>query len=306
MNPDIRNDIRITHKFWRIRSFFVRNFGDKTDFQVRNTKIRNDLGYDLRIEQIHFLEYLDSIKNKIKGKFNIEETVYLNSFRFLLGWTQSLMLNYSNRAILSKHLTRNFPRVLFGGALNSLTILASTHFAANQSYGLEGMNLFSFWLRAQFYQLLLSPLSAYSFSLMNVSKIKASPFSLVFCPTKIVSDSLLILSFGLKNSNYDMAEFLWIPTMVLSGLFLQLNYSLNSKAFGYKKVTETISFLKSNERPGILQVAKNNYLGIGAFVLFNSMLPVVLSQGKGSKFYQEMLEGAKSLPEFGGNSERYE
>ena len=145
MNPDIRNDIRISHKVWRIQSFFVRNFGDKTDFRIRDPKTKNNFGYDLRVDQLHFLEYLESLKEKIKGKFCFEETIYLNSFRFVLGWTQSLMLSYHNRTFLSKDISSKFPRILLGGAMNSLTILTSTHLAANGSYGLEGLNLFSFW-----------------------------------------------------------------------------------------------------------------------------------------------------------------
>ena len=45
----------------------------------------------------------------------------------------------------------------------------------------------------------------------------------------LISDSFLIMAFGLKNSNYEILEYLWIPFMAFSGMFLQLSYYQNSR-----------------------------------------------------------------------------
>lgn len=306
MNHNPNNDHRLTSVIWRFRNFVLRNLGDKNYDRITDRNIIAELGYVIRNEKMMEYEELDRLRQKIKGNFEFTETLSNNYMRLLFGWSQAFMGIHTNLATASREMSRRFFRNLTGGALSNVSLIASTHYAASNNYNHTGFNFFSFWIQAQLFNLLLTPLNAVSTHLTSNNRFKNYSYKLAFSPLKILSDSILIFAFGLKNLEHPLGDLMFYPVVFLAGVAMQSSHLETICKFQPEKFGRDISNINFEKSNRVKALFSSNYYGIIMFTLFNSLLPVMLSQRHGSDKHEKLYFDSFRDPDFNLGDDEYE
>lgn len=277
------DDTRLVPRLWKLRNATWHIFESSDVKRTYQGDVENDMGVQWFVQEMRQNNKLVDYLDKIKGKFCWCEAITLNASRFLLQWVDAFSSQMGDPTRYGRAMSVNFVPIFAGGVIQAGTLLTATHYAGNRAYGDKGINLGKFWVASMVNMLLASPLTALAEKMLNPRLNYSEAFLRAVTPTRLAFNAAFAFSVGVHNNSNEFIRKLYLPSILASGILLRLAGTSSFVTGGLNNPTALLLEARSRMNLGALNLGPNGTIAVAAFALLNLLLPINLTQARGSK-----------------------